>query len=58
MGSNRNYNRNRHKGSDNNEQSVSRVHGGELRNGRLSQYKNHNPQSGDIPNEYINGEQD
>jgi hypothetical protein len=52
--SNSNYNRNEHDGSDNNEQSTSRVHGGELRNGRLSQIKNHNPQNEDTPNEYVN----
>lgn len=50
-----NFNRNRHQRTDNNEQSVSNVHGGEFRKGRLSPYKNHNPQGGDIPNEYIDG---
>jgi hypothetical protein len=53
MSNNSNYNHNEHDGSDNNEQSASRVHGGELRNGRLSRIKNHNPQDGDTPNEYI-----
>lgn len=51
--SNDNYNHNEHDGSDNNEQSTSRVHGGEMRNGRLSQEKNHNSQDDEIPNEYM-----
>lgn len=31
--------------------------GGEHRNGRKSQYKNHNPQGGDEPNEYLSHEE-
>jgi hypothetical protein len=53
MSNNDNYNHNEHDRSDNNEQSTSRVHGGELRNGRLSQVKNHNPNDEQIPNEYM-----
>lgn len=53
MGKNANYNRNRHRGSDNNGQSTSPVHGGEFRNGHLSQFKNNNPFGEPIPNEYI-----
>lgn len=53
MANNTNYNRNEHDGSDNNNQSASTVHGGELKNGRLSQLKNNNPEDESIPNEYI-----
>ena len=54
MSNNENYNRNDHDESDNNNQSSSRVHGGELKNGRLSQIKNHNPlEEWDTPNEFI-----
>lgn len=53
MSNNKNYNRNRHNGTDNNNQSDSEVHGGELKNGRLSQFKNHNQADEEIPNEYI-----
>jgi hypothetical protein len=53
MSNNENYNRNRHDGSDNNNQSDSEVHGGELRNGRLSPFKNNNQTDEEIPNEYI-----
>ena len=53
MTNNNNYNRNEHDGTDNNNQSTSMVHGGELKNGRLSQVKNHNPLDESIPNEYI-----
>lgn len=53
MSNNRNYNRNRNENIDNNHQSDSPVHGGELKKGRLSQFKNHNPMEEDIPNEYI-----
>lgn len=56
MGEDANYNRNRHDGSDNNGQSSSEVHGGEFRNGRLSQFKNNNPTGEEIPNEFINKE--
>ncbi|GIP21974.1 hypothetical protein [Paenibacillus sp. J22TS3] len=41
------------KGSDNNGQSVSSVRGGEHRPGRKSQFKNHNADGEDIPNEFI-----
>jgi hypothetical protein len=58
MSNNENLNHNEHDGSDNNQQSTSKVHGGEYRNGRLSQIKNHNPQDGDIPNEYVNRNED
>jgi hypothetical protein len=51
---NENYNHNEHDDSDNNNQSNSTVHGGEFRNGRLSQIKNHNPKEKAIPNEYLN----
>jgi hypothetical protein len=55
MANNANYNRNRHNGSDNNGQSTSEVHGGELRTGRKSQFKNNNPESKEeIPNEFLN----
>ncbi len=54
MANNKNYNRNEHDGSDNNNPSASTVHGGELRNGRLSQLKNNNPEDKRIPNEFIN----
>ncbi len=53
MSNNKNYNRNEHDGSDNNNQSDSIVHGGELKNGRLSQLKNNNPTDKNIPNEFI-----
>lgn len=49
----------KHEGRDNNGQSTSEVHGGELKNGRLSQFKNHNPQhQDDVPNEYVNNKLD
>ncbi|GGF92895.1 hypothetical protein [Paenibacillus abyssi] len=53
MANNVNYNRNRNKNTDNNGQSVSDVHGGEFRRGRLSQIKNNNPEGEDVPNEYV-----
>jgi len=52
-----NYNHNQHDHTDNNEQRQNHVHGGEYRNGRLSQIKNHNPDGEEVPNEYINREQ-
>jgi hypothetical protein len=58
MSNNENLNRNRHDGSDNNNQSTSKVHGGEQRNGRLSQIKNHNSEDEDIPNEFISRNED
>lgn len=48
----------KHLGSDNNGQSTSDVHGGELKNGRLSQFKNHNAKDEDVPNEYLNNKLD
>jgi hypothetical protein len=51
-------NPNEFNGSDNNRQSTSKVHGGENRNGRLSQIKNHNPNDEDIPNEFINNKEE
>ncbi|WP_274652300.1 hypothetical protein [Paenibacillus humicola] len=53
MGENVNYNRNRRGRTDNNDQRDSEVHGGEFRNGRLSQFKNNNPFGHEVPNEYI-----
>ncbi len=58
MSDNENYNRNRHDGSDNNHQSDSKVHGGELKKGRLSQIKNNSQSAENIPNEYINKKED
>lgn len=57
MSNNENYNHNEHDGSDNNKQSNSSVHGGELKNGRLSQVKNHNSLDENIPNEYISNKE-
>lgn len=46
-------------GSDNNGQSRTKLEGGEYRNGRLSQYKNHNPHDeAEAPNEYLNSKQE
>ncbi len=53
MTTNTNKNRNRQGGSDNNGQSTSSVVGGELANGRLSQFKNHHPYGEQVPNEYV-----
>ncbi|MFD1852046.1 hypothetical protein [Oceanobacillus bengalensis] len=36
-----------------NRQFKERGNSGETRNGRKSQFKNHNPHGGDTPNEYI-----
>jgi hypothetical protein len=44
--------------NDNNHQSLSKVHGGELKSGRLSQIKNNNPADESVPNEYINKSED
>lgn len=45
-------------GSDNNGQSLDKQEGGEYRNGRLAQFKNHNVHDpADAPNEYITMEQ-
>lgn len=57
MGSDANYNRNKHDQTDNNGQRQNDVHGGEYRNGRLSQIKNHNPNGDEIPNEYVSREE-
>ncbi|MCM3634822.1 MULTISPECIES: hypothetical protein [Paenibacillus] len=51
--SDRNYIHNDHERTDNNGQRKNKVHGGEFRNGRLSQIKNNNPQGEDVPNEFI-----
>ncbi|MEK3884503.1 hypothetical protein [Paenibacillus sp. PL2-23] len=53
MSNNDNYNHNQHDGTDNNDQRLNQVHGGEFRNGRKSQIKNNNPDGEDIPNEFI-----
>lgn len=53
MPSNQNYNRNRHDQVDHNDQRQNDVHGGEYRNGRLSQIKNNNPHGDEVPNEYV-----
>ncbi|WP_379392732.1 hypothetical protein [Paenibacillus lentus] len=39
-----------------NGQNRSTGNGGEGGNGRLSQFKNHSAQGGDVPNEYIDSE--
>ena len=39
MANNKNYNHNQHDRTDNNGQRQNKVHGGEYRNGRLSQIK-------------------
>lgn len=57
MGSDANYNRNEHDQTDHNGQRQNDVHGGEYRNGRLSQIKNHNPNGDEIPNEYVSREE-
>lgn len=53
MSNNDNYNHNRHDHTDNNNQRENNVHGGEFRNGRLSQIKNNNPNGEEIPNEFV-----
>ncbi|WP_162848553.1 hypothetical protein [Paenibacillus nanensis] len=50
---NANYNHNQHNQTDNNDQRENDVHGGEYRNGRLSQTKNNNPSGSSIPNEFV-----
>lgn len=47
---------NKHKKKNN--QFKENENSGEQRNGRLSQFKNHNNQGGDEPNEYINKKDD
>lgn len=44
---------NDHERTDSNDQRKNKVHGGEYRNGRLSQIKNNNPTGEDVPNEFI-----
>ena len=56
--SDNNYNRNRHKRTDNNGQRQHDVHGGELRKGRLSQIKNNNPDGASVPNEFVSDNDD
>ncbi|WEG13008.1 hypothetical protein PU629_01225 [Pullulanibacillus sp. KACC 23026] len=44
-------------GSDNNGQSLTKQEGGEYRNGRKAQFKNHNPHDESAsPNEYLTPE--
>jgi hypothetical protein len=57
MGNKKNYNADLHEHSDNNGQSQNEVHGGEFRNGRLSQIKNNNPNGKDVPNEFVSREE-
>jgi hypothetical protein len=46
-------------GSDNNGQTLTKQEGGEYKNGRLAQFKNHNPHDqADAPNEYLNSMRD
>ena len=54
MSDEHNFVHNDHELTDNNDQRQNKVHGGEHRNGRLSQIKNNN-QDGDeaVPNEFI-----
>lgn len=56
MADNTNYNHNQHDHTDNNDQRQHDVHGGEYRNGRLSQIKNHNPNGDSVPNEFVSRE--
>lgn len=51
--SDKDYIHNEHEQTDNNEQRQNKTHGGEFRNGRLSQIKNNNPHGEDMPNEFI-----
>ncbi|NIK71868.1 MULTISPECIES: hypothetical protein [unclassified Paenibacillus] len=53
MSNNKNYNHNQHDHTDNNDQRQNSVHGGENRNGRLSQIKNSNPNGDEIQNEFL-----
>lgn len=53
MANNKNYNHNQHDHTDNNDQRQNDVHGGEFRNGRLSQIKNNNPNGDAVQNEYL-----
>lgn len=56
--SDRNYIHNNHEQSDNNDQSKSKVNGGEYRNGRLSQIKNSNPHGEELLNEFVSHKDD
>jgi hypothetical protein len=51
--SSKDYIHNEHEQTDNNEQRKNETHGGEFRNGRLSQVKNNNPNGENVPNEFI-----
>jgi len=51
--SNKDFVYNDHELTDNNDQRKNKTHGGEFRNGRLSQIKNNNPQGEETPNEFI-----
>ncbi|MCM3630304.1 hypothetical protein M3194_23515 [Paenibacillus glycanilyticus] len=53
MSNNNNYNHNQHDHTDNNGQRENDVHGGEFRNGRLSQIKNNNPNGEAVENEFL-----
>lgn len=53
MMSDQDYVHNKHERTDNNGQRKNKTGGGEYRNGRLSQIKNHNPHGDDTPNEFI-----
>ncbi|WP_336773478.1 hypothetical protein [Paenibacillus sp. MMO-58] len=53
MSNNNNYNHNQHDHTDNNDQRQNSVHGGENRNGRLSQIKNSNPNGEEVQNEFL-----
>ncbi|MCR8656475.1 hypothetical protein [Paenibacillus endoradicis] len=53
MSDEKNYIHNDHELTDNNDQRQNKVHGGEYRNGRLSQIKNNNPDGDEVPNEFI-----
>ncbi len=53
MTNNKKHNNDQHDRTDNNGQRQNKTHGGEFRNGRLSQLKNNNPTGEDVPNEFI-----
>lgn len=58
LANNENYNHNEHDQTDHNNQRQNEVHGGEYRNGRLSQIKNNNPTGGAVPNEFVSRKED
>lgn len=58
MADEKNFIHNDHERTDNNDQRQNTVHGGEFRNGRLSQIKNNNPNGEDVPNEFISSQED